>query len=269
MELTFWSIIASMRDKFLGETKPAGIINPEDLPESFFLDLSEEELERGKQALWEAVKDLDGNDPNKILYFRRFTREFKSSTFFDPKLTSQPGDNFRYYSPDVSLLEKLPEVELYTASVEVPNGMKVGFVIGYHHLEKPWGKILLDSFERQIKHHPNGIEIILIENKEIPTGAKSRPSESEIQKEVQDRGITHLIDVHEQLSMLNHYMDSLFESKWREGSDKNPNGLECTIDPFVPLWMIEQYYQGNIYPQLQHAINDQLRRVVNLIKEIR
>lgn len=239
-----------------------------DLPEDHFLELSERDLQEKKQAQWEAVKDLDDNDPRKIVYFRRFTREFKSSVSFNPELTAQSSDNFRYYAPDITRMESISSIEPYQKTVEIPEGIKIGFVIGYHHLEKPWGRLFMDMLQKQIDYNPDQIEFILIGNKEIPTGDQSPASEREIKNAVKERGITHLIDVHEQLATLNHYMDSHFEPNWREGVSKNPNGQEYTFDPFVPTWMIEQYYQGNIYPQLQHAINDQLGKVVRLIEKM-
>ena len=152
---------------------------------------------------------------------------------------------------------------------KIPKGRKVGVIIGYHHLEKPWGQAFMNMFRQQIMYSPNQIEFILIDNKEIPTGDRSLASEREVQRVVQEKGITHLIDVHEQLSMLNHYMDSQFKKEWKEGGEKNPAGKECTLDPFVPLWTIEQYYRGIVNPQFQHAVNDQLQKVVNLIQEIK
>jgi hypothetical protein len=115
---------------------PVGI---EDLPEDYFLNLTEQELLQRKQVRWEEVKDLDDNDLRKILYFRRFTREFRSSTPFNPELTAQSSDNFRYFVPDNSRLDSLTPVEPFKTTFQVPEGRKVGFVIGYHHLEKPWG----------------------------------------------------------------------------------------------------------------------------------
>lgn len=240
-----------------------------DLPEDHFLNLSQEQLLQRKQAQWEAVKDLDDNDSRKILYFRRFTREFRSSVPFNPELTAQPSDNFKYLVPDNCKFENLPHVEPFKIKVQIPEGRKVGFVIGYHYLEKPWGRLFMDFFRLQIEYNPDQVEFILIDNKKIPTGDRSVASEREIQKAVQERGITHLIDVHEQLDTLNHYMDIGFKPEWREGREKNPQGRELTLDPFVPLWMIEQYYQGIVYPQLQYVVNDQLSKVVNLIKEIK
>ena len=241
----------------------------EDLPEDYFLNLSQEELLQRKQTQWEEVKDLDDNDPRKIVYFRRFTREFRSSTPFDPELTSQSGDNFKYYVPDNSKLDSLPSIEPFKVAVQIPKGRKVGFVVGYYHLEKPWGRIFVDLFKQQIVYNPNQVEFIFIDNKEVPTGERSVASEKEIQRAVQEKRITHLIDVHEQLAMLNHYMDSGFKPEWRKGREINPQGKEHTLDPFVPLWMIEQYCQGNTYPQLQHAVNDQLQKVAGLINEIK
>ncbi len=241
----------------------------EDLPEDYFLTLSEQELQRRKQTQWEAVKDLDDNDPRKIVYFRRFTNEFKSQASFNPELIAQSGDGFRYYVPDVSKLNELPKVEPLSEKIDIPDGKKIGFVIGYHHLEKPWGRILMDALQKQIDYDSSQVEFILIENKDIPTGEHSLASEREIQEAIQESGITHLIDIHEQLSQLNHYMNTHLEPEWREGGRKNPKGQEYTLDPFVPAWMIEQYYQGKVYPQLQYAINDQLKVVVSLVKKIK
>lgn len=262
------SYVPKKSDKTTVEYPEYHITKIKDLPEDHFLPLSEEELQERKRRQWDAVKDLDDNDPRKIVYFRRFTREFKSTARSGPQLTAQSGDNFKYYAPDVSKMETLEGVEPLRGVVQIPKGIKIGFVIGYHHLEKPWGMIFRDMFQEQIEYDVEQIEFILVENKSIPTGERSIASEAEIQAAVQERSITHLIDIHEQLATSNHYMDSRFEPEWRSEGSRNPSGQEYILDPFVPTWMIEQYYQGNVYPQLQHAVNDQIKKVLQLIRKI-
>lgn len=247
--------------------------NPGDLPEDHFTQIVRSQYDALKREQWERVRDLDDNDPQKILYFRRFTEDFRSTAWFNPELTSRSEPNFKYYAPDTSRISEIPDVEPYKTSLSIPAGRKLGIVIGYHHLEKPWGLLFKDMFERQIDYDPSQIEFIMIQNAEIPTGDQSPKSESEIKAAVQDRGLTHIVDVHEQLAMLNHYMDNSipgipFDDEFRYNSRKNPNGGEYTLDPFVPLWSIEQYFQGNLYPQLQHAVNEQIKKVEVLVKNI-
>lgn len=236
----------------------------DDLPESHFLDLSDEEYEVRKREHWEQVKDLDDNDPKKIVYFRRFTSEFKSPMRFNAELTAPSSEPYRYYAVDTSKLDELPKVEPYQTKVEVPQGKKVGIVIGYHHLEKPWGHILKTAFEKQVDFSTDQIEFIVIENMDIPTGEQSPRSNREIDQAVQQRGITYVIDAHEQLATFNHYMDSHFDPTFRQASKFSAEG-EYTLDPFVPTWMIEQYYRGSMYPQLQHAVNEQIKLIEQLI----
>ncbi|MBI2017762.1 hypothetical protein HYS92_01805 [Candidatus Daviesbacteria bacterium] len=243
---------------------------PPDLPDSHFVQLNPKEYAARKAEQWEAVRDLPDNDQRKILYFRRFTREFRSGVRFNPELTASSGDNFRYYGVDTSRVGELPTVEAYRPTIAVSAGRKIGFVIGYHHLEKPWSNLFMEMFQRQVQYSPDQIEFIVIQNTDIPTGDRSIASEREIQQTIAAMGITDIIDVHEQLAMLNHYMDSTraseFKNTFRAGGSKNPNGGEYTLDPFVPLWAIEQYYQGHIYPQLQDAINEQIKKAEVLIK---
>lgn len=242
---------------------------PPDLPEEHFAKLIDEQVRVRKAEQWEAVKDLPDDDTRKILYYRRFPDEFHSAPI-SPELRQQLHGTVRYYGVDATRLNELPTVEPYRPILEVPVGKKIGFVIGYHHLEKPWGRIFMEMMQRQAQYQPDQIEFIIMQNRDIPTGDPSPASEREIREAVAARGITDVIDVHEQLSTLNHYMDyntaSEFTGTFRQDNRKNPVGGEYTLDPTVPLWVIEQYYEGNIYPQLQHAVNEQIKKAEILIK---
>lgn len=247
--------------------------NPGDLPEDHFTEIVSSQYDDLKRQHWDNVKDLDDNDPQKILYFRRFTEDFRSTTWFKPELMARSEPNFKYYAPNVSRKREIPEVEPHQTSLSIPAAKKLGILIGYHHLEKPWGLLFKDMFEKQVDYNPSRIGFILIRNRDIPTGDQSPESEEEIKTAVEEKGLTHLIDVHEQLAMLNHYMDISipgipFDDGFRYDSRKHPNGGEYTLDPFVPLWCIEQYFQGNLYPQLQYAVNDQIKKIEVLVKNI-
>lgn len=253
-------------------------IPPEDLPQSHFLELSQEEYETKKQKHWEAVKDLPDNDVKKILYYRRFTKEFVDTMHISwigqsgTKLIAElrnTSNQFSFYGVDSSRIGELPKVEPYTPKIEVPQGKRIGFVIGYHHLEKPWGNLFMEMFQKQVQYSADQIEFILIQNGNIPTGVTSSVSEEEIQQAIKERGITDIIDVHEMLSVGVNYHDtqraSKFNGKFAVGESKNPNGGMFTLDPFIPRWAIEQYYEGNIYPQLQDAVNEQIKKSEILI----
>lgn len=240
-----------------------------DLPDNHFVKLTNEQSQTRKAEQWEAVRDLPDDDTRKILYYRRFPDEFHSAPI-SPELRNALHGTLAYYGVDVARMSELPTVEPYRPAIEVPVGRKIGFVIGYHHLEKPWGRIFMEMIQRQVQYQPEQIEFIVIQNQAIPTGDPSPQSEREIREAVASRGITDIIDVHEQLSTLNHYMDynsaSEFNATFRQDRGKNPTGGEYTLDPTVPLWAIEQYYQGNTYPQLQYAINEQIKKAEILIK---
>ncbi len=240
---------------------------PADLPDNHFVQLSREEFEARRREQWEAIKELDDNDPRRVVYLRRFTEEYRSSVPFNPKLTAARENPYQYYVVDTSKMGELPKVEPYRPSLDIPKGAKVGMVIGYHHLEKPWGHLFTEMLQQQAQYDPSQIEFIFIQNKEKPTGEQSPASDREIQEAVRTRGITHVIDVHEQLATLNHYMDSHDNPQFREARKSGSQG-EYTLDPFVPTWMIEQYYQGRVYPQLQYGVNDQIKKVEALVKGI-
>ena len=247
---------------------------PKDLPDDHFIRLDGSQYQSIKREHWSKVKDLADNNPHKVLYFRRFTEEFVSpSGFVNPHLR-RLTPNFDHYIINSRRKDEIPAVEQKKTSLILPSGKKLGIVIGYHHLEKPWGTLFREMFERQVEYDPTQVSFILIENGNIPTGDRSNVSDEEIRKAIQDRGLTHIIDVHEQLSTLNHYMGNSigtpFDDKFRyeKNSRKNPNGGEYTLDPFVPLWCIEQYFKGNVYPQLQYAVNDQINDIGVLVKNI-
>lgn len=253
---------------------------PPDLPENHFINLTPEEYKNRKKQQWESVKDLDDNNPRKILYYRRFTSDFLVThplpwiAAMGSDIAQELRDNssqYAYYPVDNSKFAELQALEPYTCKIDLPQGKKLGFVIGYHHLEKPWGNLFMEMFRQQVQFSPDQIEFIQIQNNNIPTGAQSRISEEEIQNIAKAKGVSHIIDIHEHLSFGNHY-DPEGPAENFKGTfardKKLPDGGEHTLDPTVPLWAIEQYYEGHIYPQLQYAVNDQIKKAEILIKSL-
>ncbi len=241
-----------------------------DLPEDHFVQLTDEEAQAKKIEHWKSINNLPEDDLRKILYYRRFPDE-RSWMGLSPELRDQLHGGLRYYGgTDVSRISELPHVDPHHTLIDVPEGRKIGFIIGYHHIEKPWSNLFMEMMRQQVQFKQGSIEFILIKNDNIPTGDPSPESDREIRKAVEERDITDVIDVHEQTSTLNHYMDyddaRTFADTFRKGSKKNPAGGEYTLDPFVPLWAIEQYYGGHVYPQLQHAVNEQIKKAKILIE---
>jgi uncharacterized membrane protein YheB (UPF0754 family) len=75
-------------------------------PKDIFKELPQKEYEKLKEEQWQEVKDLAQNDPLKILYFQRFSNEWKSSTNFNPELTSIGENPFRNYVVDAKKLTR-------------------------------------------------------------------------------------------------------------------------------------------------------------------
>lgn len=240
---------------------------PSDLPNDHFAELptNEGQLQQLKDDYWEKVKDLQDNDPRKVLFLRRFRPDTKQNL----------RSAFEYFGTDHEKLGELEKVKPYRVGLKIPANVKIGVTVGYHHLEKPWGQLFKKMFLDQVKFAPGSFEFLDIQNSSVMTGDRSTDSDSEINKFATNQGVTHLIDVHEELAGGNHYRNHIGFSEqhierqlqFHEGR-KNPNGGEMTFDPFIPLWCIEQYYEGYVYPQLQYAVNEQIRDIEILISNI-
>lgn len=243
---------------------------PPRLPDNYFKKVYSSQYDELKKEHWLKVQDLDDNNPNKILYFRRFSEDFKSDVWFNPELTASSEPNFDCYCPNSTRINELPRVEPQKFSLVIPDKTELGITVGYHHLEKPWGMIFKDLFEKQIQSSKK-IEFVMIENTYIPTGQKSPESESEIRTAIEKKGLTHIINLHEQCGITNFYMDLLPGISFNDSfynSNIYLNTQEYTLDPFIPIWFMEEYFKGNTYPQLQYAINKQFEQVETLVKNI-
>jgi hypothetical protein len=259
-------------DPYVVERREENI--PLDLPEDHFISLSYEEFEAERSVRRKAIENMDKNDVRAVLYTRRFTDEFISSKYYSAEIHESPRsrDFMQHWDTDKEKFQELSKVEQYKTELSIPRGIKIGVILGYHHLEKPWGRIFKEMFLGQVGFTEGSLVFIEIKNADIPTGERSESSLDEIHMATHASGITHTIDVHEQLcsASSNHYMDysrsTDFNSSFSRG-EKAPEG-EYTLDPFIPLWCIEQYYNGFIYPQLQDAVNEQIKKLEMLIKSL-
>ena len=212
-----------------------------------------------KQAHWETVKDLDLNDPQRILYDRRFSHNMM-------------GNEFRAYVVDEANASALVPVKPYQSTLQIPSDTKLGIVIGYHHLEKPFGLKLKEQMIKQLSFPANQVEFIEIKNHAVLTGEHSPASVREVRDAIARHGISHVVDVHEQMSTGDHYMNN------RIGLDRNiefmapgnfePTVPEHTLDKFVPTYLIEESYKGRLLPDFQTAINDHLKDIEKLVSSM-
>ena len=238
------------------------------IPVEHFLEVSIDNSKARQKELWKEVKDLDDNDTRKILYFRRFTNEFQHNC--NPELTSKSEERrFSMWSLDDTLFDILPHVKPYETQFDIPEGFKICLSTGYHHLEKPYGRMLVEMIKDQVQFDLSKVLFYDVVNTIVPTGDVSIISENETALYCKTNNVTHLIDIHEMLSSGNIYMDYVSTDEYKprfNNSKKNPGGKSVTLDPTVPLWCIEQFYRGKVYPLLQLIVNNEIRRIEKIIQ---
>ncbi len=156
---------------------------------------------------------------------------------------------------------------------------KTGFVlivIGYHYLEKPWGRIFRNEFKRNIYDPQNRVKFLEIQNNDILTGDDSPASNAEIRNFVTrfPGKIPLIIEVHEHLSDSNTFFGNDWPPYWyqlknRTGGD---NSIKYTIlDPYIPWFCIRDYFQSNYrirLAEMQKALNETLSYTVAIINQI-
>ena len=170
-------------------------------------------------------------------------------------------------NPSIIKIKSLETVQPYLTEIEIPKNKKILINAGYHYFEKPFGILFEKMFKDQVSFNSDEIEFMHCKNRSITTGEISIDSEREIQQKVKEGNFTNLIDIHEQTSVSNHYMREWDGEriKWRDGSKSGVQ--EFTVDPTIPGWCIEIYFEnGIISPQLQYAINDQIKMIESHIK---
>jgi hypothetical protein len=246
--------------RFLHEKRPAN------LSADHFISLTQEQALEKKATQWACVRALDDNDPRKILFFRRFIDEWTPTPARTPRVKRElEPDLFAFYAVDTSKFLQLSPVQPYRTQMNVPTGARIGIVVGAHDLEKPWGILFMEMFKQQVSFPDESVKFILVQNKEVDTGYVTPKSEQEILEAVEKWSLTHIIDVHERMRLLNRYEDFDYTGDEFKPHQFKPYRYYYLLDPFIPIWAIEQYYEGRIYPQLQYAVNDQIRRIERLV----
>lgn len=105
-----------------------------------------------------------------------------------------------------------------------------------------------------------------IQNRDIPIEERSFNAEKEIQNAIEECEITHVITIHEQLARGDSYLDPLFRAEFSRKQYGPIEVRQKSLDPFVPPWVMEQFFFSNrITPQLQHAMNERIKKLENLI----
>ncbi|MEW5801583.1 MAG: hypothetical protein AB1847_05685 [bacterium] len=149
-------------------------------------------------------------------------------------------------------------------------------VVGYHYLEKPWGKIFKEEFQKHV-YDPDGRVLFLeIKNNDVLTGDNSPASSREIREFITGfpGRIGLVIEVHEHLSDENKFSGNEWPPYWYQLDDRTggDSGIKYTIlDPYIPWFCIRdyfEYHQRIRIAEMQKAVNETLRYTVNIINDV-
>ncbi|MBW2647507.1 MAG: hypothetical protein JRE23_15285 [Deltaproteobacteria bacterium] len=164
----------------------------------------------------------------------------------------------------------------YRGRIEADRSGYVVIVLGYHYLEKPWGRIFKNEFQKNILDPQNRILFLEIQNNNILTGDDSPASNREIREFLANfQGKVRLvIEVHEHLSDASVFCGNEWPPYWydldnRTGADHR---IKYTIlDPCVPWFCIRDYFANNqriCLSEMQRAVNETLcyaNRIINAV----
>lgn len=164
----------------------------------------------------------------------------------------------------------------YRGEIKPKTSGDVMIVVGYHYLEKPWGRIFQNEFKKTIADPLGRIHFLEIQNNNILTGDDSLASNHEIQEFIKNfpGRIKLILEVHEHLSDSNTFSGNEWPPYWyqldnRTGGD---HSIKYTIlDPYIPWFCIRDYFESNErirLPEMQKAVNETLRYTVTIINEI-
>ena len=164
----------------------------------------------------------------------------------------------------------------YKGEIKAKGSGHVLIVLGYHYLEKPWGRIFQNEFQKHISDPQNRIIFLEIQNNDILTGDNSPASNREIQGLLASfpGKVKLIIEIHEHLSDANKFYGSEWPPYWyqldnRTGGD---HSIKYTIlDPYIPWFCIRDYFEGDQQirlSEMQKAVNETLRYTVDIIDEV-
>ena len=164
----------------------------------------------------------------------------------------------------------------YNGIIQAQKQGHVLIVLGYHYLEKPWGRIFKNEFQKNISDPLNRILFLEIQNNDILTGDDSPTSNREIREFLQNfpHKVNLIIEIHEHLSDSSKFYGNDWPPYWyqldnRTGGD---HSIKYTIlDPYIPWFCIRDYFESNQqirHSEMQKAINETLRHTVMIINEV-
>jgi hypothetical protein len=164
----------------------------------------------------------------------------------------------------------------YKGKIEAAHPGYVLIVIGYHYLEKPWGRIFRREFQRNVSDPQNRIRFLEIKNNDILTGDDSPASNHEIRDYLHTfpGKVVLVIEVHEHLSDASQFYGNEWPPYWyqldnRTGGD---HSIKYTIlDPYIPWFCIRDYFEGKHrirLSEMQKAVNETIQYTVDIINEV-
>jgi len=168
------------------------------------------------------------------------------------------------------------DIASYRGKIEAKNPEYVLIVLGYHYLEKPWGKIFETEFRKNIIDHQGRVLFLDIQNNDILTGDDSPASNREIREFLSKfpGRIRLIIEIHEHLSDENKFSGNEWPPYWyqldnRTGGDRS---IKYTIlDPYIPWFCIRDYFECNQQiriAEMQKAINETLCYTITIINDV-
>jgi hypothetical protein len=216
-------------------------------------------------------------DSRTILYYRRFPHEWPSYQ----SMHSLPQQAAGPIRGEPSLIKKaigsafntlVPAWPPLKTEIVLRPGVKLGIVIGYHHLEKPWGRIFKEMFLQQVSFDSKQIFFIEIENDKVPTGLLSTESDKEIENAIQTYELTHIFDIHEFFNKTDYYSEpNSMEALSRFYGSRNFGASQVSYgftDAFIPVWIMEKFFFDNkIVPLLQYAVNRHIQLLLSALNE--
>gem|GEM_PF-3216205 len=164
----------------------------------------------------------------------------------------------------------------YEGRIEAKGQEYALIVVGYHYLEKPWGKIFKTEFEKHVADPRGRVLFLEINNNDILTGDDSPASNREIRDFISRFAgrIKLVIEVHEHLSDENQFYGNEWPPYWYQLDDRTggDTSIKYTIlDPYVPWFCIRDYFECDQkirIAELQKAVNETLRYTVTIINDV-
>lgn len=172
--------------------------------------------------------------------------------------------------------------------VDYPGTGKIVVVIGYHSLEKEWGKLVREQFKRNVADHGQKVHFLEV-NSPVSTGEDSPALNAQIAECLRNSGeVEMVIDIHEHpeskaTRVSNSWSLTTGNSEVSEKAKTAIRGLRVypfddysrsrtggknipyvISDPDLPQEAVDAALKGNISPEIQQALNDTMSLIVSI-----